>query len=208
MRAISMLVATALGIAASATAQVATQQRPNPNPLSTTASVRVIRDITYEEIDGKQLGLDLFRPSTGAGLRPAVVFINNGGFVRSIKAAFAPQATRMAELGFVSASIEIRTAPESHFPAQLNDVEASVRWIHEHAAEFQIDTNRIGVVGISSGGYIAAAIGTNLWSGHDWSGTPRNLRVQAIVAFNPNSDLPALADLVATGRNTAPIPVT
>ncbi|HYV97613.1 MAG TPA: alpha/beta hydrolase [Gemmatimonadaceae bacterium] len=205
MKAISTLAIAVLSLAATRHAPAAAQGGATAGSSSSAAptTVRSSRDITFEEIEGKQLRLDLFAPSSGSVLRPAIVFVNNAGFIRSAKAGYARQATRMAELGFVCVSIETRASPEFHFPAPLIDVQAALRWMHTHAAEFRIDTTRIGVVGASSGGYVAAAIGTNSWSGHDWSGTPRNLRVQAVVAFNPVSDLPPLADIVPTGRNTA-----
>lgn len=179
------------------------QTPPSPAddpPFRLPSSVQVISDLVYDEVDGRVLKLDLFMSRVPTGDCPGLVFINNGGFIYSVRKWTWRQAARMAELGFVSVTIETRLAPASHYPAPLNDAQAAVRWLRSHGSQYRVDTSKIGVVGVSSGGYVAAALGTNLWSGRDWSGAPPNVRVQAVVAFNPNVDFPPLA-VIPTGDN-------
>ena len=69
-------------------------------------------------------------------------------------------AIDLARLGFATASINYRLAPESHFPDQVYDCKAAVRWLKANAERFSIDPDRVGVWGVSSGGHLAAMLAT------------------------------------------------
>jgi acetyl esterase/lipase len=55
--------------------------------------------------------------------------------------------------------LDYRVAPY-HFPGPIEDGEQALRLIHERAAEFGVDPNRIGVWGFSAGGHLASTLGT------------------------------------------------
>ena len=69
----------------------------------------------------------------------------------------------LAHQGFVVASVEYRTSNEAKFPAPLQDVKAGIRYLRAHADRFNIDPDRIGVMGESAGGYLTcmAALATD-----------------------------------------------
>lgn len=152
-------------------------------------SVSMMPDVAYKDVDGKSLHLDLFVPKVGSGRLPTVLFYHGGGWSRGDKNQFWSQAAHLAEHGYVAATVEYRLAPAAHFPAQLNDALAAVKWVRTHASEYRVDSNRIAVAGGSAGGHLASLLGMNLWSGTDWSGVSADGRVQAVVAFNPVLDL-------------------
>jgi len=60
--------------------------------------------------------------------------------------------------GFIVVSAECRVASEARFPAQIHDCKCAVRWMRAHAKEFRIDPDRIGVMGASSSGHLAALV--------------------------------------------------
>ena len=66
---------------------------------------------------------------------------------------------RLAERGYVAATITYRLAPKYQFPAAVHDTKAAVRWIRANAKKYQIDPNRIGVTGGSAGGHLAQFLG-------------------------------------------------
>jgi len=61
----------------------------------------------------------------------------------------------------VIASVEYRTANESLFPSQVEDIKSAIRFLKARAEFFGIDPNRIGIMGESAGGHLAALVGTS-----------------------------------------------
>ena len=47
------------------------------------------------------------------------------------------------------------------FPAAIHDCKIAIRWLRAHAAEYHINPEQIGVTGFSSGGHLAALLGTS-----------------------------------------------
>src|SRR5262249_28108480 len=58
-----------------------------------------------------------------------------------------------------------RLGPRYHHPAPLLDAARAIRLIRSRAAEWHVDPNRIGILGFSAGGHVAATIGTHFDSG-------------------------------------------
>ena len=52
-----------------------------------------------------------------------------------------------------------------HHPAMLNDAARAVRWVRAHAAEFNVDVKRVGIMGSSAGGHLAATLLTHFDAG-------------------------------------------
>lgn len=50
-------------------------------------------------------------------------------------------------------------------PAMLNDAARAVRWVRAHADEYKIDTKRVGIMGSSAGGHLAATLLTHFDAG-------------------------------------------
>lgn len=47
-----------------------------------------------------------------------------------------------------------------HHPIPLNDAKRAIRWVRDHAEEYRIDPNRIGITGFSAGGHLASSAAT------------------------------------------------
>ena len=69
-----------------------------------------------------------------------------------------PVSRYVSATGVPMLSVEYRRAPEHPFPTPLEDGYTALRWLNEHAAELGVDPDRIGVMGDSAGGGMAAAI--------------------------------------------------
>jgi len=115
-------------------------------------------DIPYAQRDSGVLALDLYRPSDDRA-RPALLIVHGGGWItgdRTMERAFAKH---LAALGWVAVPVSYRLGVPGRFPAPVQDLRAAVRWLRRHAAEQGIDPRRIGIVGGSAGGTLAAMLG-------------------------------------------------
>ena len=90
---------------------------------------------------------------------PAVVLVHGGGFRRGRPASYLPVAIKLAERGYVAATVSYRLAPRHQFPAAVEDVKAAVRFLRANADRFGIDPDRIGAMGGSAGGHLVLFLG-------------------------------------------------
>lgn len=116
------------------------------------------KGLEYSNPDNQHLQLDLAQPE-GKGPFPAVIYIHGGGFTKGDREADR-LIKKLADHGYVAATITYRLTPKYQFPAAVHDAKASVRWIRANAATYHIDPNRIGVTGASAGGTLAQFLGT------------------------------------------------
>jgi acetyl esterase len=121
---------------------------------------------------GKALLLDLHVPD-GPGPFAAAILVHGGGFDEgsrstNVKPLFQP----LADAGFAWFSIDYRMAPEFRFTQAREDMDAAIRWVKAHAAEYRVDPARIALIGESAGGFLVNYAGTHF--------TPET-RVRAVV---------------------------
>lgn len=163
-----------------------------PKPASVAASVQ--RDVVYGRPDGVKLGMDLYFPTNVTNeRRPVVMYVHGGGWQMGDKTmvSIIPGPTELLRHGYVVASINYRLAPKYTFPAMIEDAKCAVRFLRAHAKNFNLDPDRIGVIGDSSGGHLVALLGlTDSSAGFnglcEWSNA--TARVQAVVDLYGPSD--------------------
>ncbi len=99
------------------------------------------------------------RPRVAASEMPAILHIHGGGYVIG-EANIADMAARMTvqTLGCAVFSVDYRLAPETPHPGPVEDCFAALAHVAEHAAVLGVDASRIGVMGESAGGGLAAAL--------------------------------------------------
>lgn len=135
------------------------------------------------------LKADLYLPRP-PGPHPAVLVIHGGGWEGRSRGDMEGIAERLAARGFVAMNVSYRFAPAYRFPAQLHDLQQALRWLRAAAPRYAVDRNRIGAFGYSSGGHLAALLGTV--SAGDVLDTPYGgpaTRLQAVVAGGAPTDL-------------------
>ncbi len=118
-----------------------------------------IKDLAYKKIDDRKLYLDAFC-NKNEQLKPAVILVHGGGWKSGNKSLMVPMAKYIASKGFACFAVEYRLSPEAIFPAGIFDLKNAIQFIKANSKEFNIDTSKVAILGCSSGGQMAALIGT------------------------------------------------
>jgi acetyl esterase/lipase len=153
----------------------------------------VTTDVVYGHKDGLALTFDVHRPAqpNGAG----VISIVSGGWQSSVEMGrliaqglYPP----LNDKGFTVFAVRHGSSPRYPMSAIVADTRRAVRFIRQHAREYGVDPDRIGVFGSSAGGQLALLLGTTADAG-DPSASDAVLRessrVAAVVAYFPPTDL-------------------
>ncbi|MFN2286268.1 MAG: alpha/beta fold hydrolase [Anaerolineae bacterium] len=145
------------------------------------------QDVTYCTVDDRELKLDVYYPASG-GPWPVVIFVHGGGWMEGDK---APLPVVPTAAGFLAVSINYRMYPAYRFPAMIEDVKCAIRFLRAHAAVYNLDPERIAVIGHSAGGHLVALAGLAGESA-GWDVGPyrdQSSRVQAVVEMSGPTDL-------------------
>ena len=118
-------------------------------------------DVTFARYGDRTLEMDIFRPKNNWQSLPAIVCIHGGGWNKGGKIHCRDVAQALAARGFVTASIDYRLSGEAPFPAHIHDCKAAVRFLRANASDYGIDPNKIGAIGNSAGGHLAALLATS-----------------------------------------------
>jgi acetyl esterase len=147
-----------------------------------------VNDVEYTP--GLQLDAEI---PAGRGPFPAAIVVHGGGWVRGDRRIdVAPLFGTLASAGIAWFSIDYRLATGyAQFGSAVSDVQAAIRFVKAHAAEYRVDPARIALIGESAGGQLAVSAAL--------ADAP-DLRVKAVVA------LYAPTDLVSLARTSAAVP--
>jgi len=87
--------------------------------------------------------------------RPAVLLCPGGGYRIVSQREAEPVALHLLPEGFNVFVLTYSVMPHT-FPAQLREAAAAMELIYENADVWNVDTNRIAIMGFSAGGHLAA----------------------------------------------------
>jgi pectinesterase len=154
--------------------------------LAADPKVQVIENQAYR--DGNPAWtLDLYVPPATGAKRPAVVFIHGGGWRTGDKRSMGQEAQRLANRGYVAATVEYRLVKPGVLLADcIHDVKNAVRWLRANAEKYGIDVDHIGATGASAGGHLALMLGVSggiVELEGDGPYRDQSSRVQAVVSF-------------------------
>jgi acetyl esterase/lipase len=182
-------------IAAVLSVEVAQPLLARPRPIEF-ANAAVERSLVYKRVNGLVLALDLYRPEGTSGLLPVILCVHGGHWDAGGKDR-CPAITLVQD-GYAVASINYRPTRVAPFPAQIEDCKAAVRWLRANASTYNLDPDRIGVWGYSSGAHLAALLGTS-GGVPELEGSGDNMRyssqVQAVCVVAGPSDLLTMTNL-------------
>jgi acetyl esterase len=175
------------------------------------AEAKAYSDVEFSRPGGYSLKFDAHVPD-GEGPFPAVIIVHGGAWVtgdrrRSVEPLFEP----LSDAGFAWFSISYRLAnvadPKSTptiaasmalLGGAIDDVRAAVAYVRTHASEYNVDPQRIALLGESAGAQLAAMAalkpsrGSAIRPGSGQGAAVQAAAVQAVIAFYCPSDLVTL----------------
>ncbi|HZT89603.1 MAG TPA: alpha/beta hydrolase [Stellaceae bacterium] len=110
-------------------------------------------DVEYLRHGSTGLTARLYKPE-GAGPFPAVIDLHGGAWNRGDLTGTQGQDEALARSGIFVASLNFRHAGDG-YPTSLVDINYATRWLKANAKKFNINPNKIGIGGASSGGHLA-----------------------------------------------------
>lgn len=198
--------------------------RPDPAQTAHVTNPRVESNAVYGMYSGLALLMDVHSPESANGY--GIILVPGTGFHAPLaydapppkeSPAVANYATPLVKAGYTVFVVNYRVAPRFRYPAAIEDVQRAVRYIRHNASSYGIHAERIGAVGVSSGGYLVDMLGVLEGAGNAEDSDPVNRessRVQCVVSFFGPTDLirvpssPAETDFLGMaltiGRRTLP----
>ena len=157
--------------------------------LTTAALADTQADIQYAKVGDVSLKLDLHRPQ--GENPPLIVYVHGGGWRGGSKKDVP--IGKLLDRGYAIASVDYRLSTQAVFPAQVHDIKAAIRVLRANAGVFHINATKIGILGSSAGGHLAALVGVSNGSpeleGKVGEHLDQSSDVQVIVSFFGASNL-------------------
>jgi acetyl esterase/lipase len=119
-----------------------------------------MRTVVFTTPGGEELRADAYLPEAAVPV-PVVIAIHGGGWKAGSRDSYRHLGHLLNGHGYAVFSIDYRLVrkDKNRYPAAADDVRAALAYVREHAAELNIDTQRIALMGDSAGGHLAALVG-------------------------------------------------
>lgn len=111
-----------------------------------------VEDVEYLRHGDKPLLARLFKPR-GAGPFPLMVDLHGGAWCNGDRLNDTRINEALAKSGVVVAALDFRMPPQAAYPASLADIHYAIRWLKARASTLKVRPDRVGTIGISSGGH-------------------------------------------------------
>ena len=118
------------------------------------------RDIPYADPAHERQVLDVYAPRDAKKL-PVVFWIHGGGWQTGDKSSVQLKPQFFVDHGFVFVATNYRLLPGVDMDTIIRDVAKSIRWVHDHIADYGGDPQRLFIMGHSAGAQLAALICTD-----------------------------------------------
>jgi len=125
--------------------------------------VVIEKDVIYSRTQGSAVLADIAYPvdKVEEGGLPAIIYVHGGRWRAGSRVNDEGlQVAEWAGIGFFAMTIDYRLVGATPAPAPYQDVLTAVRWMHAHAEEYDVDPDRIYLIGNSSGAHLVALVAT------------------------------------------------
>lgn len=157
------------------------------------------KDLPYNAVHKSQV-MDVYLAQVAEGDRlPAMIFFHGGGWRGGSKQGVpAWLIDGVAEKKWSVIAVEYRFSDVKPHPAQVNDCLRAVQFVRQHANEWHIDPERIGVTGGSAGGHLSLWVALHDDVAQPETGDPvqqQSSRVSCAVSFAGPTDWSLLSQI-------------
>lgn len=116
-------------------------------------------DVQYGA-SGADTTLDVFAPTGAAEPLATVVWIHGGAWISGDKSNVRPYVRMLAAQGYATVALNYTVGPEATYPTALTQLNDALAFLVEHAAEYDIDPDRIVIAGDSAGANLTSQLAT------------------------------------------------
>lgn len=190
------------------TRQRATSASPQPRIPD---GIEAELDIPYAETEHPRQRLDLLLPKNRADDKPlpVVVAIHGGAWMGGDRRQVLPRLFPYVASGkYAGVSVGYRLSQDAIWPAQSYDCKAAIRWIRGNAKKYNLDADKIGVIGWSAGGHLVAMLGTagdvKELEGDLGNYDEKSSRVSCVVDFFGPADMLTIGEHPSQMKHFAP----
>lgn len=114
--------------------------------------------VSYDDRHGDSTIMDVYVPS-GDGPFAAVMMVHGGSWSGGDRTEYSQAAKRLAQSGYVAATIEYRLTPAGKYPIDVQDCLCALAFLRAHASDYHLDPARVAAWGYSAGGHLVSLIG-------------------------------------------------
>ena len=129
------------------------------NPVCDNYELSYDYDVEYIDRNGQKLFLQIIKPINPGKKTPLIVFVPGSAFHRQNVKGRVAQLALLAVRGYTVALLEYRGSEDASFPAFVLDAKAGVLFMKNNAKRYNIDSDKVFIMGDSSGGYTALMTG-------------------------------------------------
>lgn len=163
-------------------------------------------DVEYVDRGEQKLYLQIIKPLNPPHKTPLVIFIPGSAFHRQNVKGRVAQLAMLAVRGYTVALLQYRGSEDASFPALILDAKAGIVFMKNNADKYNIDINKVFLMGDSSGGYTSLMCGLtygvreledDISQGYDYS-------VSGIIDFYGPTDITTMNNEPSTQNHSEP----
>jgi acetyl esterase/lipase len=110
--------------------------------------------------------IQAYVPAEGKATGAAMVVFPGGGYKNlSMVNEGSKIGQWLADNGITAFVVKYRLGMKYHYPAEMLDGQRAIRFVRTYAPAWNIDVNRVGVIGFSAGGHLASTVATHFDAG-------------------------------------------